>query len=212
MSSRRNLPEHFELLSEEDKETYLRLQRQFNAPEAKTRRNKRVDDFTNIIETLLEYANKSEEDKWKRLLVIGIIKFEGGIAVNISQLKKLVHKCKSSINGSLKRMGYEIVALKAEIGSSQLCEDIPYFLNHQRELRRWTIRYYPNERDITPRKNPRAKVVANKTIPKQESTFAKTLEHIDYPVSLFDIDGGDVDLTQDFFCVVDDPFDLRLFV
>jgi hypothetical protein len=71
--------------------------------------------------------------------VCGWCNFPDGIAVNIAQLKLLVCKCKSSISGSLKGMGYDIVLSRPSL-CQQLLIQIPYLKDHPVELRQWTVR------------------------------------------------------------------------
>jgi hypothetical protein len=91
-------PQHSELLSEADKDVHRRISAAFSAP---SRRNKRIDDFPEIIEAVELFINSDDVDKWRRSLVCGVFRPANRIAANITQLKWLVFKCKSSINGSL---------------------------------------------------------------------------------------------------------------
>lgn len=133
-------PPHFEILSQADQDTYNRISAAISAPTNRNKRNKRADDFREILEALILYENHDEVDKWKRCLVCGLYPFEGGIAVNISTLKKLIFKCKSSINGSLKAIGYPNVTNKSS-SCEELLNGIPYLRGNQAELRQWTVRY-----------------------------------------------------------------------
>ena len=154
-----NLPLFWDLLSNEDKETYMRISNVLSAPTLKNKRNTKIDTFSDALEAIDIFQNHSETDKWKRFLVCGVVKFEGGIAVNINQLKKLVRKCKTSINTSLKGMGYTIISGKS-CESPELLTAIPCLRGNNAELRQWTIRYlekddkfqHQNENDsyITP--------------------------------------------------------------
>lgn len=135
----KNLPLHFGLLNNEDRFTYERIASAIAAPSTRNKRNKRAEEFQEIIDALDTYVNYEDGDKWKRALVCGIFKFKNGIAVNISQLKKLVLKCKSSINGSFRAIGYPNVSSKAN-ECSELLECIPFLKNNASELRQWTIR------------------------------------------------------------------------
>jgi hypothetical protein len=61
--------------------------------------NKRIDDFREIIEPVELFINSNDVDKWRRSLVCGVFRLANRIAVNIAQLKWLVFKSKSLING-----------------------------------------------------------------------------------------------------------------
>jgi hypothetical protein len=132
-------PRHWELLSEADKGVYLRISAALSAPSCRNKRNKRIDDFKEILDAIEVFENSNQSDKWKRCLVCGVCRIPNGIAVNITQLKKLVFKCKSSINGSLKGLGYEIVVSRTS-SCTELLDTIPHLRMDTTELRQWTVR------------------------------------------------------------------------
>ena len=142
--SLRDAPPHFEILSEDDKQMYARICAAVQAPSLRNKRNKRADDFRDVLEAIELFENHDIEGKWKRCLVCGLFKFENGIAVNISVLKRLIMKCKSSINGSLKAIGYPTVSYKAA-NCEELLNGIPFLKGNVPELRQWTIRYTSTE-------------------------------------------------------------------
>lgn len=135
-----DLPNHWELLNDADRQTYERIRAALTAPSNKNKKNKRADEFRDILEAIYLFENHDDVDKWKRCLVCGVFKFEGGIAVNISALKRLVFKCKSSINGSLKAIGYPNVKYKSS-QCEELLQGIPYLKGNTVELRQWTVRF-----------------------------------------------------------------------
>ena len=139
-------PPHFELLSEDDKEMYKKIMDAIQAPTLQSKRNKRLTEFEDIIEAIEVFENHEDVEKWKRYLVCGLYRFENGIAVNISSLKQLIHRCKSSINGSLKDLGYDKVINKART-CTELIQAIPYLQKKANELRQWTVRYKNKEDD-----------------------------------------------------------------
>jgi hypothetical protein len=103
-----------------------------------------MDNFCEIIDAIELFENHDPMNKWKRCLVCGICRIPNGIAVNIGRLKKLTFKCKSSINGSLKNLGYGATVSR---GSScpQLLAMIPLLRNDPIEARQWTVRMMPSE-------------------------------------------------------------------
>jgi hypothetical protein len=132
-------PRHWELLNEADKGIYLRMSAALSAPSCRNKRNKRIDDFQGILDAIEVFENSNQSDKWKRCLVCGVCRIANGIAVNIAQLKKLIFKCKSSINGSLKGLGYEIVVSKTS-SCTELLNTIPHLRLNSSEQRQWTVR------------------------------------------------------------------------
>jgi hypothetical protein len=132
-------PQHWELLSDTDKEVYRRISTALSAPSSRNKRNKRINDFREILDAIEIFINSNEADRWKRCLVCGVCRLTDGIAVNVPQLKKLIFKCKSSINGALKGLGYDIVVAKTA-SCPELLRLIPVLRNCPTELRQWTIR------------------------------------------------------------------------
>jgi hypothetical protein len=132
-------PDHWALLTENDKAVYRRISTALSAPSTVDKRYKRIEKFTEIVDALENFINADETDRWKRCLVCGWCKFTDGVAINISQFKRLVFKCKSSISGSLKGMGYDIVLARPGL-CQELFRQIPYLRDHPVELRQWTVR------------------------------------------------------------------------
>lgn len=58
------------------------------------------------------------------MLVVGVIEINGGTVVNNSQMRVVCHKVKSTINGSLEKLGYSVIALKSEVGSKEILDNI----------------------------------------------------------------------------------------
>ena len=86
-----------------------------------------------------EYAIKNDNDDWKRCLVCGVCWLDNSLALNIRQLRLLVDKCKSSINGSLHRMGYTSSTTRGD-STTILVERFPILKGNYQEIRQWTIR------------------------------------------------------------------------
>jgi hypothetical protein len=147
MASRRT-PRYLDLLCKSDLHIYEKICEALAAPTNRDRRFKRLEDFQEILEAIELFENIDDGDRWKRCLVCGIFRFNGGIAVNISQLKAMILKCKSSINGSLKRLGYTDVVKKAD-ATEHILQAIPYLAGRTSDLRKWTVRYLA-EAQVTP--------------------------------------------------------------
>jgi hypothetical protein len=135
------LPRHWELLSRDDQAKYLTLQQSLATPSGKNRRNRSVETFPQTLETIKSFVNRNDGDDWKRSLVCGVcwLNSEGTVAVNIRQLRVLVSKCKSSINGSFQLLGFSLVSAGTECsGSIGRC--LPVLHDNFQELRQWTVR------------------------------------------------------------------------
>ncbi|KAK8886737.1 hypothetical protein M9Y10_042205 [Tritrichomonas musculus] len=133
------LPGFYDLLSDSDREGYNQLRSALSSKNCRNRRNKRLETFSEMLNAIHKYAIRNDENDWKRCLVCGVLWLSNGIAINTRQMRLLIDKCKSSINGSLHRMGYSAVTCRGDT-SNQIVEQIPMLKNNFPELRQWTVR------------------------------------------------------------------------
>ena len=92
----------------EDKQEYSRIRMSFvlNHPELTSRIDGRTASFIKAIRILIDYVNRSEKGKQDRAILVGLCVAGCAIFVNIRQVKDLIGRCKSSINGSFQQLGY----------------------------------------------------------------------------------------------------------
>jgi hypothetical protein len=133
-------PQYWEFLSDSDKASYLQLKRDFTETSMRHGRNTRLETFDGILEAIRHFAERNDDQDWRRFLVCGVCWMDNAIAINTRQLRILVSKCKSSINGSLQKMGYTTNMSHSESWKI-LFPRIPLLKDHFSELRQWTIRY-----------------------------------------------------------------------
>ena len=132
-------PAFFELLSADDQEKYRNLRSVLSSSDNKYKRNQRCKTLQDAIEQIKKFCVRNDGDDWKRFLVCGICWFDMDIAINTRQLRLLIDKCKSSINGALAKMGYGSEIIRGE-GSQSLISKIPFLKGNFVEQRQWTIR------------------------------------------------------------------------
>ncbi|KAK8870702.1 hypothetical protein M9Y10_008589 [Tritrichomonas musculus] len=132
-------PRYFELLTEDEKLEYSKLREQLSSPNYKNRRNKSNEVFRDMVDSIKQFAVRNDENDWKRSLVCGIIWLQQSIAINTHQLRLLITKCKSSINGSFQALGYGTVPTVAD-SASELISKYPFLRHNFSELRQWTVR------------------------------------------------------------------------
>jgi hypothetical protein len=132
-------PEYFSQLSEADQRSYEQLQRNLSAPTCKNRRNKSIETFISLIELIKTFVVGTDEDHWKRALVCGICWFGNSMAINTRQFMILTNKCKSSINGLFKALGYGLVPSGSD-AAAPLLTFFPFMRGRYNELRQWTVR------------------------------------------------------------------------
>lgn len=145
------LPNHWCLLTEEDQHEYLILRSQFHEAIAKSRRGERIDVFVQRLKTIRSFISKDPATLWKRAIVCGVMFLNSALAINIQQLRILMGKCKSSINGSLQQLGYVSKPSTHEI-DQEMTRMIPLLKDDHSEMKKWTIRYgeFPENRSVTP--------------------------------------------------------------
>jgi hypothetical protein len=136
------LPSYWDLLDEEDRAQYHRLREEFFAGNFRHTRNARLEQFDTILDKIRQYAERGDENDWRRFLVCGVCWLDNAIAINTRQLRLLVAKCKSSINGSLQKMGYTAHVSHSESWKI-LFPRIPALQGHFPELRQWSVRSRP---------------------------------------------------------------------
>lgn len=133
------IPAYWELLNTIDQDTYSDLQKRLSSSDCRNCRNKRLDNFNEMLDEIKSYTNKEDGEDWKRCLVCGVCFLSDGIAINTHQLSILIGKCKSSINGSLHRLKY-IPFPCSNAASQELVSLIPKLKVNYSELRQWTLR------------------------------------------------------------------------
>ena len=132
-------PKFWDLLTEIDKKSYSNLKIALDELSGRRNRGHRIEAFDKILETIHNFAERNDCNDWKRFLVCGVCWMEDKIAINTRQLRLLISKCKSSINGSLQKLGYSTHQSHSESWKF-LFERIPQLKEDFKELRQWTIR------------------------------------------------------------------------
>jgi len=132
-------PQYWELLNDADKIAYKFLRQTLASPSCKNRRNRSVQTFSDIIAGIKAYVIRGNDDDAKRALVCGVCWLDSSIAINTRQLRLILSKCKSSINGSFQQLGYGTIPTGADSASS-LIRIFPFLENNFAELRQWTVR------------------------------------------------------------------------
>lgn len=134
-----DLPKFWGLLKPADMQQYICIRSALMSPYGKNYRNK-IENFGDVLQLLKGFCVKMDGDDWKRFLVAGICFFiDGSIAINTHQLRLFIGKCKSSINGSLHKLGY-IYSVERSEAIKSITNLIPALKDNTVELRQWTFR------------------------------------------------------------------------
>lgn len=134
-------PKFFDMLDSSDQERYNELRATLSSQMCRNRRGKRIETFAEMLSAIRRFCVRNDENDWKRCLVCGVCWLPSGIAINNRQLSILIDKCKSSINGSLQKMGYTALQSRNE-SSESLRQAIPILKDNFNELREWTVRLF----------------------------------------------------------------------
>jgi hypothetical protein len=142
---------HLELLSPADRAAFECLRAVLSAPDVRYNRNQRLPLMWRALSLVRSFCTRGQRDDWLRCLVCGICWLDGEmIAANTKQLRHVLGRSKSSINGSLTLMNYvSVPACHRDV--EMLCTAIPFLACRRNELRLWTIRraVEQHEQDVT---------------------------------------------------------------
>lgn len=142
-------PIYWDKLSDAERKEYNEMKKAISSPACKTRRSKSVETFADVLETIKAYVMRGDEGDMIRGIVCGMYwSKDGDLAINTRQLRTLLNKCKSSINGSLQSLGYVSPHSTADTPST-IIGIFPFWKDNFRELRQWTIRRKLNKSKIS---------------------------------------------------------------
>jgi hypothetical protein len=103
-------------------------------------RHQRMTVLQRSLAAIHSFCIRNEWSDWIRCLMCGIAWLSPDeIAVNARQLKYVLGKSKSSINGSLALLGYTAVSQTTHQAPKTFAA-IPYLQTRTLELRQWTVR------------------------------------------------------------------------
>jgi hypothetical protein len=134
------LPAFYEQLKPEDQDSYCTLRAAVGRPERRYNRFRRLATLRESFDEIRQFCLRGDDRDFMRCLVCGICWLDrDDIGVNTRQLRLLIAKSKSSINGAFAKMNY--MTRPAKICEfERLCRAIPPLKGFPAELRQWTIR------------------------------------------------------------------------
>jgi len=135
-------PMYISFLNEADCLSYRKLQRSLSTFSYRSPRNQKESDFDSGFLEIKRFALRGDSNDWKRCLVCGVCWLESGIAINIKQLQCLIRKCKSSINTTMRKLGYSLSASRGDV-NDELVAYLPSIQGNTAELRKWSVRKPP---------------------------------------------------------------------
>ena len=132
-------PPYWGLQTQCDRAEYMVLRAKFHEDVGKSRKGERLDAFTHRLSKIRQFVQRNDENDWRRCLLCGVFFLKDALAINIQQLKLLLGKCKSSINGSLQQLGY-VAQTQTHGIEKELISRIPLNARDMNELKKWTVR------------------------------------------------------------------------
>ena len=133
-------PEYYDLLSPLDRNQYRALSKMFRESIQGRQRNHRIENFNELLDMIRNFAQRGDGDDWKRCLVCGVVFFKNNqLAINTHQLSLIYNKCKSSINGALKHLGWKTTISRGDL-DPQLIDFFPILKDQTQKLRQWSVR------------------------------------------------------------------------
>jgi hypothetical protein len=127
------------LLSQDDRTEYIRLRNGFRHGQKISSKDRRVITFRRELTLVIQFLERSRENLEARCVVTGVCFAGGVICVNCRQLKSLLNRCKSSINGSFQQLCYVAVRTKSKARGC-VVGVLPSLQNDPVLLKQWTAR------------------------------------------------------------------------
>jgi hypothetical protein len=173
-------PLFLEMLSAEDREEFEVLRKRLGSRENRYNRNKRLVTLQESLDSIKAFCIRGRDDDSFRCLACGICWLDDGeIAINVRQLRVILAKSKSTINGALAKLKFITVPTKDD-DAARLYRAIPYLKGHYLEMRQWTIR---KKHSLC--QSPRPDLVDFETIPvDSENEPALPLDDQSHPEDL----------------------------
>jgi hypothetical protein len=133
-------PLFFDKLAEADKLAFYTLRDRVASPDNRYTRFRRLATLQECFDEIRAFCIRHDDEDSVRCLVCGIYWFDTTeLAINTRQLRILLAKSKSSINGALAKMKYITLPTK-DVERDRLIAALPALRGDWLEIRQWTIR------------------------------------------------------------------------
>lgn len=139
----RRISDPYDLLTVEEQNEYDKIYAHFYNFNIKGNRNSLfIDDIGHVI----SFLQRSEKNFQNRCIVAGIYIAGPIIVINTKELKRLMSRCKSSINGGLLKMGYRSLGINQR--SKTIVQTLMPNIATYKALTQWTVRVAESKNEI----------------------------------------------------------------
>jgi hypothetical protein len=135
-----HLPSCWDQLSQDDKAEFVKLKGDFHRGQKSTSKDRRITTFHRELQVVLDWLERSDENKEIRCIIAGICFAGPYICINTRQLKCFLCRCKSSINGCFQQLGFVALRTKSK-GRNCVLSVLPSLCHQQDVLRQWAVRW-----------------------------------------------------------------------
>jgi hypothetical protein len=131
---------HWNALPTDDKAEFFSLCSGFARDQSTLSRDPRVVTFPADLVRILKFIDRSPSNLEARAICTGICFLGPLICLNTRQLKGVMGRCKSSINGLLQQLGYVTLRTRA---TTRFCllRALPILGQNSTQMRQWTVRH-----------------------------------------------------------------------
>jgi hypothetical protein len=135
------------LLSSDDRSEYMRLRANFHHGQRISSKDRRSVTFHRELTQVVEFLERSPDNLEARCVLAGVCFAGGFVCVNTRQLKGLLKRCKSSINGSFQQFGYLSLRTKCK-AKACLLSVLPSLNGDHLSLRQWAVRVISDRAEL----------------------------------------------------------------
>jgi hypothetical protein len=126
-------------LSPQERSEYLDLKYHFHHDLAPNEKDRNLRHFRKDVHSILDFINSTTGNREHRAIVCGLAAHGRFLCIHQSQLKQFMGRCKSSINGSFRRLGFSQLDVKRD-SLSNLVAALPSLEYEPSAQKQWSVR------------------------------------------------------------------------
>jgi hypothetical protein len=126
-------------VSQDDQTEFMQLRAHLRRGQQPMSKDVRIASLRRELLLVLSYLERSPDNMEARAILAGICFVGPAVCVNTGQLKSLIGRCKSSINGCFKQLGFVAVRTKAK-ARGFIAAALTSLKDRPEMIRQWTVR------------------------------------------------------------------------